>query len=230
MDKKQIEIKRKQSKIGKVKKKERLSTMNEDKDTAKIEEEKRKERTRTVLSLLLISLLVLFAFLMMHEAKKQGNKAQNTLNSISNSTAESNISTEENYQHSDITRSNIKIYQLTSSENSEYMLSLTGGTLLPLGKDLPEYLIITKRLSDTGNGKGEIYSKYIMLIGDRLYTLTSTFDSASGNEYGKYKQIEAYEITDETDKSNIKEELFNNKDKLVKIKLSEIMEEKTLIE
>lgn len=204
--------------------------MNEDKGIDKTEEEKRKERTRTVLSLVLISLLVLFAFLMVHEAKKQGSKANEILSSITDSNTESSASTEESYQFSDITRSNLKIYKLTSSENSEYMLSLTGGTLLPLGKDLPEYLVITKRLSDTGNENGDIYSKYIMLIGDRLYTLTSIYDINAGVLNGQYQQIVAYEITDEAYKEDIKSELFNNKDKLVKIKLSEIIKEKTLIE
>lgn len=63
-----------------------------------------------------------------------------------------------------------------------------------------------------------------------MYTLVSVFDNNSGNAYGQYKQIEAFEITDEVEKEDIKSELFSNTDDLVKLKLSEIVEEKTLIE
>lgn len=139
--------------------------------------------------------------------------------------------TEVKYQRSDISQTDIRIYRLTSSEDSEYMLGFKFGTLIPLGKELPEYLILSKRLTDTrAKISGLSCSRYIMLVGDKVYTLVSIFDNNAGYSSSQYKQIEAFEITDEAEKEDIKSELLNNTDGLVKLKLSEIVEEKTLIE
>lgn len=141
------------------------------------------------------------------------------------------IDTEVTYQRSDISQTNIRVYKLTSSENTEYMLGFTCGTLIPLGKELPEYLILSKRLTDMqAKILGLSYSRYIMLVGDKVYTLVSVFDNNAGYSNSSYKQIEAFEITDEAEKEDIKSELLSNTEGLVKLKLSEIVEEKTLIE
>ena len=102
---------------------------------------------------------------------------------------------------------------------------------ISLGKELPEYLILSKRLTDTRAKISDLsYSRYIMLVGDKVYTLVSVFDNNAGYSSSQYKQIEVFEITDEAEKEDIKSELLNNTDGLVKLKLSEIVEEKTLIE
>lgn len=139
--------------------------------------------------------------------------------------------TEVKYQRSDISQTDIRVYKLTSSEDSEYMLGFKYGTLIPLGKEFPEYLILSKRLTDTRAKISDLsYSRYIMIVGDKVYTLVSVFDNNAGYSSSQYKQIEAFEITDEAEKEDIKSELLNNTDGLVKLKLSEIVEEKTLIE
>lgn len=161
----------------------------------------------------------------------KGIKREEKLTNAITSAKTNDTDTEVKYQRSDISQTDIRVYRLTSSEDSEYMLGFKFGTLIPLGKELPEYLILSKRLTDTrAKISGLGCSRYIMLVGDKVYTLVSVFDNNAGYSSSQYKQIEAFEITDEAEKEDIKSELLSNTDGLVKLKLSEIVEEKTLIE
>ena len=115
-------------------------------------------------------------------------------------------------------KNNISICKFSNIENSEYFITFYdvfgSSGYYPIGINLPENIILSKKLKD---------SSQIMIINDKTLTIKNKIISGYRNSYT------LWDIHEITNNENIINELLKDENNYYKIKTSDLITDKTLL-
>lgn len=115
-------------------------------------------------------------------------------------------------------KNNISICKFSNIENSEYFITFYdvfgSSGYYPIGINLPENIILSKKLKD---------SSQIMIINDKTLTIRNKIISGYRNSYT------LWDIHEITNNENIINELLKDENNYYKIKTSDLITDKTLL-
>lgn len=132
----------------------------------------------------------------------------------------------DNPEFNGLSKENISIYKFSNSEPSEYFIQLhniyASSSYYPIGPSLPEDIILSRNLKDNAQ---------LMIANDKVFIFEDKeikgHTSKGDNCYSVIWEVT--EITDETDKSNITNDLLSNEDNYYRINTADLIEEDTLL-
>lgn len=127
----------------------------------------------------------------------------------------------DNPEFNGFSKGNISIYKFSNSEGAEYFMQLhilsSSSSYYTIGNNLPEDIFISRRLRD---------NTQMILINDKIFIFKNIcVTSGTTHRY----LFDVTEIVDETDKSNITNDLLSNEDNYYRINTADLIEEDTLL-
>jgi c-di-AMP phosphodiesterase-like protein len=126
-----------------------------------------------------------------------------------------------------LTKKNISIYKLADTENTEYFIKfsdthLDSSNYYPIGLDLSKDIILSKNLKDKSQ---------LMIVNNKVFIIESRRISGSAGD-GHSCSVGLWNITEivnETEKTNITNELLKNNNNYYKINTSDLVKDEPLL-
>lgn len=132
----------------------------------------------------------------------------------------------DNPEFNGLSKENISIYKFSNSEGAEYFMQLhilfSSNSYYPIGNSLPEDIILSRNLKDNAQ---------LIIANDKVFIFEDKEIKGHTSKGVNCHSViwEVTEITDETDKSNITNDLLSNEDNYYRINTVDLIEEDTLL-